>query len=78
MIFVNYWAISRDPALFDDPEKFMPERYIEHPQGFGKAMRTRTDQLSPYEESSLRLWPGLAFGVGKVSRMPPKLSLRQF
>ncbi|KIO27803.1 hypothetical protein M407DRAFT_22978 [Tulasnella calospora MUT 4182] len=65
MIFLNYWAISRDPALFDDPEKFMPERYIEHPQGFGKAIRTRAEQSSPDEDSFLRIWPSVAFGAGK-------------
>ncbi|KAJ7898542.1 cytochrome P450 [Mycena olivaceomarginata] len=27
-IFVNVWGIFHDPALFDDPENFVPERYM--------------------------------------------------
>ncbi|KAF8164128.1 cytochrome P450 [Mycena galopus ATCC 62051] len=27
-IFVNVWGIFHDPALFDDPENFIPERYM--------------------------------------------------
>ncbi|KAJ6537374.1 cytochrome P450 [Mycena vulgaris] len=27
-IFVNVWGIFHDPALFDDPENFIPERYL--------------------------------------------------
>ncbi|KAJ7844919.1 cytochrome P450 [Mycena olivaceomarginata] len=27
-IFVNVWGIFHDPALFNDPENFIPERYI--------------------------------------------------
>ncbi|KAJ7359864.1 cytochrome P450 [Mycena albidolilacea] len=27
-IFVNMWGIFHDPALFDNPEDFMPERYL--------------------------------------------------
>ncbi|KAG8912493.1 hypothetical protein FRC00_004394 [Tulasnella sp. 408] len=67
MIFTNYWSIARDPALFDDPERFMPERYIQHPQGFAKALGNRMEQLGPDDLGYLKLWPNMAFGVGKAS-----------
>ncbi|KAG8952314.1 hypothetical protein FRC04_004742 [Tulasnella sp. 424] len=66
MIFMNYWSISRDPTLFDDPDTFMPERYLEHPQGFGKVIRARAAQSGLEYDGLLKLWPGVAFGAGKI------------
>ncbi|KAG8926419.1 hypothetical protein FRC00_002920 [Tulasnella sp. 408] len=68
MIFTNYWSISRDPALFDGPENFMPERYIQHPQGFGKALRSQLEQQGSDDIGFLKLWPSVAFGIGKASK----------
>lgn len=72
MIFSNLWNISRDPTLFDDPEKFMPERFIEHPQGFGKAIRNQIEQQGSDDIGALKTWPGVLFGIGKVSLTPDK------
>ncbi|MBA0854846.1 hypothetical protein Goshw_005853, partial [Gossypium schwendimanii] len=30
-IAVNVWAIGRDPDIWDNPEEFIPERFIENP-----------------------------------------------
>ncbi|KAG8923305.1 hypothetical protein FRC01_012910, partial [Tulasnella sp. 417] len=65
MLFTNYWSISRDPALFDEPNEFMPERYIQHPQGFGKALSSRIEQQDSEDIGFLKLWPSVAFGIGK-------------
>jgi len=32
-IFVNVWGIFHDPALFEDPENFIPERYLLNEHG---------------------------------------------
>ncbi|CZT22815.1 uncharacterized protein RCC_08521 [Ramularia collo-cygni] len=32
-VMTNVWAIQRDPAFYDDPDSFVPERYLHHPLG---------------------------------------------
>lgn len=48
MVLVNMWAISHDPELFEDPETFNPERFLDsegkvrllpsYPFGLGRRM----------------------------------------
>ncbi|KAK1398887.1 Psoralen synthase [Heracleum sosnowskyi] len=30
-VFINVWAIARDPTLWDNPEEFWPERFLNNP-----------------------------------------------
>lgn len=32
-VMTNVWAIQRDPDFYDEPDRFIPERYIRHPLG---------------------------------------------
>ncbi|XP_047979286.1 11-hydroxysugiol 20-monooxygenase-like [Salvia hispanica] len=34
-IFVNVWAIMRDPSIWNDPESFEPERFLNNDINFG-------------------------------------------
>ncbi|EJU01233.1 cytochrome P450 [Dacryopinax primogenitus] len=34
----NTWAVLHDPAMHDDPELFMPERFLEHKYGLKKGL----------------------------------------
>lgn len=34
-IFINYWAISRDPAIWKNPDRFEPERFLDNDIDFG-------------------------------------------
>lgn len=54
-IFVNLWGIFHDPALYENPEEFTPERY----------MLTENGAKPGIDVSDLR--PNLAFGVGRRS-----------
>ena len=48
VLFVNVWAIGRDPAAWDAPEEFRPERFV----GGGLADRKSTRLNSSHEDLS--------------------------
>lgn len=33
-IYFNIWAIQRDPKVWDNPLKFMPQRFLNEPEGY--------------------------------------------
>ncbi|KAM3281034.1 cytochrome 71AU50 [Capsicum chacoense] len=57
-ILVNTWAIGRDPEIWPEPEKFMPERFV----GSNIDLRGRDFQLLPFG-SGRRSCPGLQLGL---------------
>ncbi|KAL3754000.1 hypothetical protein ACJRO7_001274 [Eucalyptus globulus] len=61
-ILVNVWAIGRDPSVWDDPEKFMPERFL----GSNIDARGQNFELLPFG-GGRRICPGLPL----VMRMLP-------
>ena len=40
-IMTNVWTIQRDPAFYEEPDSFMPERYIKHPLGIKEGAPTQ-------------------------------------
>ncbi|XAR49884.1 Flavonoid 3'-monooxygenase [Bertholletia excelsa] len=57
-ILVNVWTIGRDPALWDNPDDFRPERFI------GKAIDVKGQdfELLPFG-SGRRMCPGYSLGL---------------
>ncbi|KAK7052033.1 putative cytochrome P450 [Favolaschia claudopus] len=62
-IFINIWGIFHDPELYDDPENFIPERYLLSENG-----------TKPGADGS-DLRPNLPFGAGR--RLCPGIHLAQ-
>ncbi|XP_078447793.1 putative (S)-N-methylcoclaurine 3'-hydroxylase isozyme 2 [Wolffia australiana] len=60
-VMVNVWAIGRDPAIWENPLKFSPERFISGDVDYkgGKF------EFIPFG-AGLRMCPGMALGMGMV------------
>nr|QEU48958.1 cytochrome P450 monooxygenase CYP71D507 [Thymus vulgaris] len=60
-VMVNIWAMQRDPMLWDDPEKFEPERFANRALEF-----TGGDfEYLPFGTGK-RMCPGITFGMATV------------
>jgi cytochrome P450 len=60
-VFVNTWAIQRDPTVWERPEEFLPERFIDNPVDF----KGQDFEFIPFG-GGRRGCPGITFGVASV------------
>ncbi|XP_016187635.2 cytochrome P450 71A1 [Arachis ipaensis] len=61
MVYVNVWAIQRDPQIWQEPDEFIPERFEDNEVNFnGKCF-----QFLPFG-SGRRKCPGMTFGITSV------------
>lgn len=58
-LFVNFYAIQRDPKVWDNPLEFNPERFVEHPE---IDMRGNHFGLIPFG-AGRRQCPGMPLGI---------------
>ncbi|XP_021851292.2 5-OH-xanthotoxin synthase [Spinacia oleracea] len=61
LVYVNAWAIGRDPQYWKDPEKFMPERFLECSIDF----KGNDFELIPFR-AGRRICPGMHLGLANM------------
>uniref|UniRef100_M1A610 Cytochrome P450 n=1 Tax=Solanum tuberosum TaxID=4113 RepID=M1A610_SOLTU len=61
IVYVNAWAIGRDPEIWENPEEFMSERFLNNDIDF----KGQDHELIPFGAGK-RGCPGLALGVASV------------
>ena len=64
MVYVNVWAIHRDPELWENPEEFLPERFENSKVNFNG----QDFQFIPFG-SGRRKCPGMTFGLASAEYM---------
>ena len=67
-VFVNIWAIQRDPKLWDRPEEFIPERFKDNPND----LKGQNFEFIPFG-GGRKGCPGSTFAVAAVEYFPANL-----
>lgn len=70
-VVINAWAIGRDPLLWEDPEKFLPERFLSSDI---IDIKGQFGQFTPFG-AGRRGCPGAAFALGSVELLLANLVL---
>ena len=60
-IFINVWAISRDPKIWEDSVSFKPERFL----GLSLDFKGQDFEFIPFG-AGRRMCPGLQYGIKSV------------
>ncbi|KAL5657966.1 hypothetical protein ACJX0J_031129, partial [Zea mays] len=64
-LLVNAWAIGRDPAAWDAPEEFRPERFLAGSEARAVDVRGTDYQLLPFG-TGRRICPGISFALAAL------------
>ena len=67
-VIVNAWALGRDPESWENPEEFMPERFVDGGSAAGVDLKGNHFHFLPFG-AGRRICPGLNFGMATVEIM---------
>ena len=68
VVMVSFWAIGRDPELWDEPDKFMPERFLNSSIDF----KGVDFELIPFG-AGRRGCPGIAYSMAVIELLVANL-----
>ncbi|XP_061352142.1 6,7,8-trihydroxycoumarin synthase-like [Gastrolobium bilobum] len=68
LVYVNVWAIQRDPEAWKDPEEFYPERFLNNDIDF----KGQDFELIPFG-AGRRICPGIPLGIATVELITANL-----
>ncbi|XP_047944326.1 cytochrome P450 736A117-like [Salvia hispanica] len=71
LVLINAWAIGQDPNYWEEPEKFMPERFLDSSIDF----KGHDFHLIPFG-SGRRICPGYGFATAAIGHTVANLMLR--
>nr|GMC47485.1 cytochrome P450 83B1-like [Ipomoea batatas] len=63
LVFVNGWAIARDPECWENPHEFYPERFLDNKVDY----QGQDFEFIPFG-AGRRMCPGLALGIASAER----------
>ncbi|KAK4387886.1 cytochrome [Sesamum angolense] len=61
MVYVNAWAVARDPEYWEDPDAFLPDRFLNS----GVDIKGNDFRVIPFG-SGRRICPGMYMGLANV------------
>ena len=67
-VIINAWALGRDPESWENPEEFMPERFVDGGSAAGVDFKGNHFHFLPFG-AGRRICPGLNFGMATVEIM---------
>ncbi|XP_027060890.1 tabersonine 16-hydroxylase 2-like [Coffea arabica] len=67
-VFINAWAIGRDPDYWTEPEKFIPERFLDSEINF----KGKTFNYIPFG-AGRRMCPGISFALPNIELLLAQL-----
>jgi cytochrome P450 len=72
-VIVNSWAIGRDPGVWEKPEEFVPERFVDGGAAAAVDLRGKDFQFVPFG-AGRRICPGINFGLATIEIMLANLA----
>ncbi|CAD6256947.1 unnamed protein product [Miscanthus lutarioriparius] len=67
-VIINVWAISRDPRSWENPEEFVPERFVDGGAATDLDFKGNDFQFTPFG-AGRRMCPGINFGLATINIM---------